>query len=62
MRKDIKKLIYNYGMQRILEDLIAIVKDINENNEEEYLNQLIKDLQNTYINYMNRYYDEPEDI
>jgi hypothetical protein len=62
MRKDIKKLIYNYGMQRILEDLIAIVKDINENNEEEYLNQLIKDLQDTYINYMNRYYDERKDI
>ena len=44
MKKDIKKLIINYGMQKTLEDLISIIIDINNESNKKYLSQLVKDL------------------
>jgi len=64
MKKELEKLINQYGMQKLLTELICIIDDrANERNgDEKYLTQLVKDLQNTYIHYTNRYDDEPEDI
>jgi len=62
MREKLEKLINQYGMQKLLTELICLMDDRNQEHNEQYLTQLVKDLQNTYINYTNRYDDEPEDI
>jgi len=62
MRKELEKLLDQYGMQKLLTELICIIDDRNNENNGEYLTKLVEDLQNTYRNYAGRYDDEPEDI
>lgn len=62
MRNELEKLLNQYGMKKLLTELICIMDDRNQEHKEQYLTQLVEDLQNTYINYTNRYNDESEDI
>ena len=68
-RKDeIKLLIKEYGMQRVLEDITSITQDvydiscINDDHTKviprRYLSILVNDLQNTYDNYMLRHNEQ----
>lgn len=64
-KDDIDHLIKNYGMQRILEDLVELTTEMDVEvqktmHDSTYLQTLIDDLQTTYKNYMARYDEEGE--
>jgi hypothetical protein len=57
--EEVRRLICDFGMKRVLVELIKHTELINTQNEE-YLNKLVSNLKETLNNYEARYENSPD--